>query len=140
MERPMDVKEPALNTMMKGHMKYMANRQKVLAQNIANIDTPGYKARELKKLDFQKLATTSSSQLDMRTTSPAHLSGTLTGGSLAFASEKDRSTFETTPTQNNVVLEDQMGKISDTGAQYQLSSSLMRKFTGLYRKAAGSNQ
>lgn len=136
----MDLKEPALNTMMKGHMKYMANRQKVLAQNIANIDTPGYKARELKKLDFEKLATSANSQLEMRTTSPTHLNGTLAGSSMAFRSEKDRNTFETTPTENNVVLEDQMGKVSDTGAQYQLSSSLMRKFTGLYRKAAGSNQ
>lgn len=136
----MDLKEPALNTMMKGHMKYMANRQKVLAHNIANIDTPGYKARELKKLDFKKLAMSTSSQLDMAATSPAHLSGTLVGGSSTFKSEKDRNTFETVPTDNNVVLEDQMGKISDTGAQYQISSSLMRKFTGLYRKAAGSNQ
>jgi len=136
----MDLKEPALNTMMKGHMKYMANRQKVLAQNIANIDTPGYKARELKKLDFGKMASSANSQLEMRVTAPSHLNGTLKAGSMALKSDKDRNTFETTPTENNVVLEDQMGKISDTGAQYQLSSSLMRKFTGLYRKAAGSNQ
>ena len=136
----MDLKEPALNTMMKGHMKYMTQRQKVLAQNISNIDTPGYKARELNKLDFKKLAMSTNSQLEMAATSPAHLNGTLVAGSNVFKSEKDRNTFETTPTENNVVLEDQMGKISDTGAQYQLSSTLMRKFTGLYRKAAGSNQ
>jgi flagellar basal-body rod protein FlgB len=136
----MDMKEPTLNTLMKGHMKYMTKRQEVLAHNIANIDTPGFKARDLKKVDFGEMATTANTQLDMRVTSPKHLDGTLISGNSRFGTEKDRETFETTPTQNNVVLEDQMGKISDTGAQFQMSSNLMRKYTQLYRKAAGSNQ
>lgn len=134
----MDTKAPTLNTMLKSHMKYMTQRQKVLAQNVANIDTPGYKARDMKKIDFADLATAQSSRIEMRTTSPKHLDGTLGKGG-AFATQKDRDTFEVSPTQNNVVLEDQMGKISDTGSQYQLSSSMMRKFTQLYRKAAGAN-
>jgi flagellar basal-body rod protein FlgB len=135
----MDVKEPVLNTMMKGHMKYMTNRQEVLASNIANIDTPGYKANDLRKVDFQKMAAAQSKRLEMRVTSPSHLNGTLVGGT-SFDTIKDGNTFETSPTENNVVLEDQMGKVSDTGAQFQLSSTMMRKFTQLYRKAAGSNQ
>lgn len=136
----MDIKEPTLNTLMKGHMKYMTKRQEVLAHNIANIDTPGFKARDLKKVDFGEMANASSAQLDMLVTSPHHLDGSLVSGSGRFGSEKDRNTFEISPTQNNVVLEDQMGKISDTGAQFQMSSTLMRKFTQLYRKAAGANQ
>lgn len=135
----MEIKEPTLNHMMKSHMKYMTQRQQVLAQNIANIDTPGYKARDKQKVDFAKLAQGASAQLPMRATSPHHLEGTL-GGASSFATIKDRNTFETTPTENNVVLEDQMGKISDTGAQYQLSSTMMRKFTQLYRTAAGNKQ
>ena len=134
----MDIKEPVLNTMMKGHMKYMSERQKVLAQNIANIDTPGYKASDTKKVDFSKMADSASHRLAMMTTSPQHLDGTLGKGG-SFATEKDRDTFETTPTKHNVVLEDQMAKVSDTGANYQLSSTMMRKFTQLYRKAAGAN-
>lgn len=136
----MDVKEPALNTMLKGHMKYMTGRQKVLAQNIANIDTPGFKARDLKKLDFGEMANRSISKLELRTTSPQHLNGTLAGANTPFRSDKDRETFESSPTENNVVLEDQMSKISDTGAQYSFSSSMLRKYTQLYRKAAGGNQ
>lgn len=133
----MEVKEPILNTMLKQHMKYQTDRQEVLASNIANIDTPYYQAKDLKKLDFSKMADTASKKLEMRITSPKHLSGTLAGGS-SFETLNDRNTFETTPTQNNVVLEDQMGKVSDTGAQFQLSSNLMRKFTQLYRTAAGN--
>jgi flagellar basal-body rod protein FlgB len=136
----MDIKEPALNTMLKGHMKYMTSRQRVLAHNIANIDTPGYKARDLKKLDFGDMANRSISKLELRTTSQKHLEGTLAGANTPFRADKDRETFESSPTQNNVVLEDQMGKISDTGAQYSFSSSMLRKYTQLYRKATGGNQ
>jgi flagellar basal-body rod protein FlgB len=132
----MDVKEPTLNVMLKGHMKYMSERQGVLAQNIANIDTPGFKARELKKPDFAKMAEIQNHHLEMAATSPKHLNGTLAGGT-SFSTIKDGNTFETTPTQNNVVLEDQMGKISDTNANFQLSSTMLKKFTQLYRTAAG---
>ncbi len=135
----MDIKEPTLNTMMKRHMNYMTERQQVLAQNIANIDTPGYQARELKKVDFGGMAEAAAGKLEMRLTSPKHMNSG-SGIPKDFREEKDRSTFESSPTQNNVVLEDQMGKISDTGAQYNLSSTMLRKYTQLYRKAAGSNQ
>jgi flagellar basal-body rod protein FlgB len=135
----MDIKEPALNRMMKGHMKYMTERQRVLAQNIANIDTPGYKARDLEKVDFGKLTQQSMARISMRQTSPMHLTP-LAPKSSDFRDRKDDATFETTPTQNNVVLEDQMAKISDTGAHFNLSSSMLRKYTQLYRRAAGSNQ
>ncbi|MFZ4541356.1 MAG: flagellar basal body rod protein FlgB [Rickettsiales bacterium] len=133
----MDTKSPSLNSMMKAHMKYMTERQGVLAQNIANIDTPGYKARDIKKIDFGKMAEAQSNHLSMAATSPQHLPGTLAGGS-SFATIKATDSFETSPTQNNVVLEDQMAKISDTNAQFQLSSNMMRKFTALYRTAAGN--
>lgn len=129
-----------VNQLLKAHMKYMTQRQQVLAQNIANIDTPRYKANELKKVDFNKMLTTSNSQLEMAATSPTHLNGTLAENGSVFRTEKDRNAFEITPTGNNVVLEDQMGKVSETNANFQLSSSMLRKFTSLYRKAAGGQQ
>lgn len=114
----------------------MSQRQGVLAQNIANIDTPSYKANDLKKVDFSKMVA-QQGRLELVATSPQHLNGTLATGTSVYSTVKDRDTFETTPTKNNVVLEDQMGKISDTNAQFQLSSTMLKKFTGLYRKAAG---
>lgn len=139
----MDIKEPALDTMLKGHMGYMTKRQQVIAQNIANIDTPRYRARDLAKLDFKNLAAAEaagSAHISLRTTSPRHLNGTLVdnGGNGVFKTVKDRNTFEISPDQNNVVLEDQMAKVSDTSAQFQLSSTMLRKFTQLYRSAAGN--
>lgn len=136
----MNSQNAGLDTLLKSHMKYMTARQQVLAQNIANIDTPGYKAKDVKRPDFAKMASSSLGKLEMRATNANHMSGTLGKSGGRFPATEARDTFETSPTQNNVVLEDQMAKISDTGAQYQISSSLMRKMTQLYRKAAGSNQ
>jgi flagellar basal-body rod protein FlgB len=133
----MDIPEPTINTMMKAHMKYMSERQGVLAQNIANMDTPAYKAQDLKKLDFKRLAEEQHNRLEMVATSPAHLGGTLTGGT-SFTTIKDKDTFEIRPNQNNVVMEDQMGKVSDTNAEFELSSTMMKKFTSLYREASGN--
>ncbi len=116
-------------------MRYLSDRQVVLSQNIANIDTPRYKSKDLKPVDFAELASASSSQLSMRSTSPKHL-GNLRGGT-GFRSEHNRTTFETSPTQNNVGLEEEMAKISRTGADYQVASSLYKKFTGMYRAALG---
>ncbi len=132
----MDATAPKLDTMLKNHMKYMTDRQAVLAQNIANIDTPGYKARDLKPVDFASLANAQSDRLALRVTSPKHI--TSNAGGSSFATIQQRDTFEISPTQNNVVLEDQMAKISDTGAEFQLSSTMLRKFTQLYRTAAGN--
>lgn len=132
--------EPTITSMLKTHMKYMGNRQKVLAQNVANIDTPGYQAQDVKKPDFSKMAASSMGKLEMRITSEKHLTGSLSGGGRAFSTTRDRNTSETSPTKNNVTLEDQMAKISDTGAEYQISSTLLKKYNQLYRKAAGSNQ
>ena len=132
-----DISEPTINTMMKAHMKYMSERQGVLAQNIANMDTPAYKAQDLKKLDFKRLAEEQHNKLEMVATHPSHLGGTLTGGT-SFTTIKDKDTFETRPNQNNVVMEDQMGKVSDTNAEFELSSTMMKKFTSLYREASGN--
>lgn len=135
----MDATKTNVNDVLKAHMKYMSQRQGVLAYNIANIDTPRFKANDLKKVDFNKLVATNS-RLEMKATAPQHLTGTLAGTGASFSTEKDRNAFEVTPVGNNVVLEDQMGKVSDTNAQFQLSSSMLRKFTAMYRKAAGSQQ
>lgn len=51
----MDLNKLTLFRMLKGQMGWLNRRQEVLAQNIANADTPGYKPRDLAPLDFQKM-------------------------------------------------------------------------------------
>lgn len=129
--------EPVLMSMLTGQMRYMTKRQNVLAQNIANLDTPGYQSRDLQKLDFSKMADAEASRYGMRTTNAKHMTG-LANKSGPFTAQKERDPFEITPMGNSVVLEEQMAKISETGAQYQISNNLFRKFHSLYRTALGN--
>jgi len=130
--------QSTLMQMLQTQMRYMGQRQGVLAQNIANADTPHYKARDLKPLDFNQMATAEAGRLQMRVTSEKHLTGTL-GGVNEYATAKDNNTFEINPNGNNVVLEEQMAKVSDTGAHFQTASSLIRKYTTMHRTALGQN-
>lgn len=127
--------ESPLMQMLSGQMRYLTQRQGVLSQNVANIDTPGYRSRDMKPMDFADMVAGESGKLAMRTTSPKHYNGV---GSAGFATENNRNTFETTPTKNNVGIEQEMANISETGVQYQLTSSMYKKFTQLYRSALGN--
>ncbi len=127
---------PPLMKMMETHMRYLTQRQSVLAQNVANLDTPGYKGQDLKKVNFSDLASAEGQRLSMRTTSGKHLASN--NGSGIFARAENRDGFEVTPTGNSVSLEQEMAKISETGSNYQLTSSMYRKFTQMYRSALGN--
>lgn len=130
--------DSTLMKMLGSQMRYLSQRQGVLAQNISNVDTPGYNARDIKKPDFSTMAEQAAGNLQMRATSPKHLHGTA-GKPGAYRDEQDRKTFEISPTGNNVVLDEQMAKISETGSQFQISQSLYKKFTGMYRLALGNH-
>src|SRR3954464_3663719 len=49
----MDVGDIPLLAMLKGRLGYLSDRQRVIAENVANSDTPGYKSRDLKAFSFQ---------------------------------------------------------------------------------------
>ena len=44
-----------LLSMLRTRMTWLHQRQDVLSQNVANADTPGYVARDLKPLDFKDM-------------------------------------------------------------------------------------
>ena len=48
--------EAGLFNAMQGKLDYLKQRQKVLSKNIANADTPGYKAQDIEPIDFNRKA------------------------------------------------------------------------------------
>ena len=48
----MSIGDSAIFGMMSEKMSWLSQRQRVLSQNIANADTPDYKARDIAKLSF----------------------------------------------------------------------------------------
>lgn len=131
--------EPLLIQKLNANLSYLTERQAVLSQNIANIDTPNYQAQDIQKPDFSKMADAAAAgQIAMHTTSGKHMGGTL-GGTGHFAATKNKAAAEKKPLGNTVTLEEQMGYISDVGAQHQLTTTLLHKFNALYRSALESH-
>lgn len=134
----MDYSSINLMSLMKTSMAWHAENQDVLAQNIANADTPGYKPKQLVKLDFERLALAEAHRLEMRATSPSHISGTQV--SQEFRDETQRKTFETTPVENSIAIEEQMALVSKNKIEFDTVSNLYRKTAGLFRIALLGNR
>ena len=130
--------------MMKQRMHWLAARQQVLAQNVANADTPGYTARDLKQLDFGDMVKRSGPVLRPVATQASHIGSPVAGGGHGFKPGQAKGgevikkpDFETSPTGNSVVLEDQMIKVAETQMDYQTVTGLYSKSLGLIKIALG---
>jgi len=129
----MDFSKLALFSAMSKRMNWLSERQQVLAQNIANADTPGYGAQDLKEPQFGELLRGAGGRLAMVTTSSAHL-----GGANSAKPVMERSAdSEKKASGNSVVLEDQMIKVSKTAMDFQLTTNLYRKHLGMIKTALG---
>lgn len=119
-------------------LKFHGERQRVIAENIANATTPGYVGRDLKAPDFFRMAVAEQNQAVVRPamTSPSHLPGAVISNRGHF---KDRTEdgYEMTPDGNAVVLEEQMMKVAENQMDYQIATSLYQRSIGLLRTAVG---
>jgi len=105
----MDLKTIPIFKAMMSRMAWLTERQQVLAQNVANADTPNYKPRDLKAVNFHDLvAGASSGKLQVAATQPNHL--VPAGASAAFRADVQRD-VELSPSGNGVNIEDQMLKV-----------------------------
>ncbi len=120
---------------VKKRLNWLGQRQEILAQNIANADTPNYRASDLKSYDFKELLRREDAQLNMVSSGSKHLPGRRKR-ILDYASEKKRP-FETSPVGNNVVLEEQMSKVGETGTNYKMATGLYKKHLNMIKIALG---
>jgi flagellar basal-body rod protein FlgB len=127
-----------LTRLMKAKMAYSSQRNDQIASNIANYSVPGYKAHDLKPVDFSKLAEAESRRLAMRATSPKHLTGNKGAGANDYRDEKMRKTYETIPVKNNVVLEEQSKNLAMNAMEYQTVVNLYSKYAAMFKMANGS--
>ncbi len=105
-----------LFAMLKSKMSYVNARQQVVAQNVANADTPDYTPQDLKPFSFAAMAQAAGGGLivnqpgQMAITSPAKT------GALKPVDTPDS---EARIDGNQVVLEDQMNKLIQSRIDYE---------------------
>ena len=134
----MNLPDMPLFSILRERMAWLNQRQTVLSQNVANADTPGYVARDLKELDFSHaLQSTGEAQVaGLTLTNPRHIAADTSKASGSFDSE-DTPDVEANPNGNTVSLEQEMIKVSDTQMQFQAAANLYGKAMNLMKTAIG---
>ncbi|MFO1248451.1 MAG: flagellar basal body rod protein FlgB [Alphaproteobacteria bacterium] len=131
----MNLPDVPLLSMLKERMNWLNQRQDLLSQNVANADTPGYVARDLKALDFDKALRQAGSSGAMMTTNSRHIA--LSGSGASKFEAQDAPDQASNPNGNAVSLEMEMIKVSDTQAQFQAAANLYAKAMTLMKTAIG---
>ena len=122
----MDLDNLKLFKLAMTRMDWATQRQRVLSQNISNADTPDYRPKDLNALDFkQVLRGEMAAPVQVARTNPNHLKGTIQEQQ-KYRDISQRKTFEASPDGNQVVVEEQMQKVSDTRAAYDTAVTLMQ--------------
>ena len=108
---------------------WLDRRQGVLAQNIANANTPGYVPK-----DLQPFAQTLAQAMpELAMTNPAHLRGPAALG----RTDPRQRPAEKAPDGNAISVEDQLTKVADTDGAQALVTNLYHKYLGLFRIVIG---
>lgn len=118
-------------SMLRTRMHWHQERQRLLAENVANADTPDFRPRDLAPLDFSRALAGVGRALALARTEGAHLAGS--PASARFAA--DRGGYETRPAGNAVTLEDEMLKVAANQMDHQAAASLYSRSLGLFRMA-----
>jgi flagellar basal-body rod protein FlgB len=119
-------------SMLRTRMQWHQQRQKVLAENVANADTPHYRARDLAPPTFT--GTLQRVSLSMALTDPGHIEPS--GGTSQF--EDDRSArYETRPRGTAVSHEEEMLKMAGNQADYDAVTSIYTHSLSLIKTAVG---
>ncbi|MCA0399659.1 MAG: flagellar basal body protein [Proteobacteria bacterium] len=128
---------------LKERMRFLQTRQKLLAENVANADTPGFRPKDIQQgvdpasrgADQTRNLPTSSVGGGVRVavTDPRHLGG----GSAAGVSEGRGAIYETRPSGNSVDLENEMLKVSQNQIDFQTAANIYQRGLATLKIALG---
>ena len=117
-------------------MKWHQTRQGLLAENVANAETPGYRGRDLKAYGFaEDMAKLSVASISTATTNPMHIAKT--GSDADGFGSRRLNNFEITPEGNGVTLEDEMMKVTTNQMDYQAVTAVYQRSIRILKTALG---
>ena len=107
-------------------------RQSVVAQNMANADTPGYKARDVRP--FNEILETGEAGFVPRATRPGHLNSSALPFDMGISKQRD---IEADPNGNSVSLEAEMLKAVDVKREHDRALAIYKSSLTVLRSALG---
>ena len=131
----MDLGSTPFFGMLRARLDQLSERQRLIAENIANASTPGYRPRDVDTAGFERMLASASSGggMTLARTNPGHMAP---GGGSGRTQIVTRDDSETTIDGNAVVLEEQMARAAETRMQFETGIALYQKGLELVRMAA----
>lgn len=102
---------------------------KLIASNVANVDTPGYKAKDLK---FENVLKDQMDTLQLKVTNPKHMTDAPAG---ITNNEIVENPNPGRPDGNNVNIDDEMLKLTKNNIQYNVEVQLLSRRTRYIKDA-----
>ena len=130
----MSISDLPIFAMLRTRMHWHQERQRILSENVANSDTPNFRARDLAPLTFDR-GVKPPPGLGLMRTAASHLTGSEAGAN-GFPVDR-KAAFEIRPTGNSVGLEEQMMKVASNQMDYQAATALYSRSLGLLKTALG---
>jgi flagellar basal-body rod protein FlgB len=129
----MPISDLPILSMLRTRMQWHQERQRLLAENVANAETASFRPRDLTPPDFRETAAArAGGPLTLATTQPGHIAA---ANGAQFANRPGG--YEVRPTGNAVNLEDEMMKVAANQMDFQAATSLYSRSMGLFRTALG---
>jgi flagellar basal-body rod protein FlgB len=129
----MPISDIPILAMLRERMQWHQARQEVLAENVANSDTPGYQAKDLAPPNFEHQLSVASLELDR--TSADHIAAD-TSDETQYATD-DKARYEIRPRGNSVSHEDEMMNMASNQMDYEAVTQLYTHSLDLIKLAAG---
>jgi flagellar basal-body rod protein FlgB len=124
----MDLSDTPLFALADRRLAWVDARQTLLAQNVANADTPHWQSRDVTPF----AAALQQATVALVRTDPAHLAPPGGGAPGAQATIVERA-----PDGNAISLDKELVKIADTDGVHELVTNLTKKYLGLVRTSIG---
>lgn len=130
----MPISEIPIFSMLRTKLHWNQERQQLLAENIANADTPQFKPSDLAPLSFQPATAPGVAGVSLARTSALHLASSEETPSFKQQAGHD---FEVVPSGNAVNLDDEMLKVAANQMEFQTATTLYTQSLGLIKAAIG---
>lgn len=97
-------------------------RQMLVAQNVANANTPGFKASDV--IPFEDVF--NSNEITLKATNPAHIGSDV--NDIESVETKEQTPWDVTYSGNSVSVEEEMIKAGEVNRAYSMNTSIRKAF------------
>ncbi len=120
-------------TLAQNMAAHASARQTVVAQNVANADTPGYHAKDIQS--FAEVMANDTGSIGMRTTRDGHITGSV--GTVPNHQASEIRSAVVAPNGNSVSLETEMMRSVEVRGQHDLATTIYRSAMTIMRSSLG---